>query len=189
MEFQILGPLEVRREGAQVALGAAKQRALLAILLVHANELVSSDRLIEELWPRAPGDRRQHPSGLRGEAAQGARARADAGAPGELLVDPSSRVHASRRARRAGRRPLRAPARARAGPPARRTTTRPRPGRLREALELWRGPALADFTYDPFAQAEIARLEELRLDAVEERIEADLALGQSGRPGRASSRR
>ena len=54
MEFQILGPLEVRHEGAQVALGAAKQRALLAILLVHANELVSSDRLIEELWPKPP---------------------------------------------------------------------------------------------------------------------------------------
>ena len=51
--------------------------------------------------------------------------------------------------------------------------------RLHEALELWRGPALADFTYDPFAQAEIARLEELRLDAVEERIEADLALGKA----------
>ena len=51
---------------------------------------------------------------------------------------------------------------------------------LRAALDLWRGPALADFAYDPFAQAEIARLEELRLDAVEERIEADLALGRSG---------
>ena len=54
MQFQILGPLEVRRNGTQVALGAAKQRALLAILLVHANELVSSDRLIDELWPQPP---------------------------------------------------------------------------------------------------------------------------------------
>ena len=54
MEFQILGPLEVRHEGAEVALGAGKQRALLAILLIHANELVSSDRLIEELWPKPP---------------------------------------------------------------------------------------------------------------------------------------
>ena len=54
MEFQILGPLEVRHEGTPVALGAAKQRALLAILLIHANELVSSDRLIEELWPKPP---------------------------------------------------------------------------------------------------------------------------------------
>ncbi|MGH2989358.1 MAG: AfsR/SARP family transcriptional regulator [Solirubrobacterales bacterium] len=54
MQFHILGSLEVRRDGSQVALGPAKQRALLAILLVHANELVSSDRLIEELWPKPP---------------------------------------------------------------------------------------------------------------------------------------
>ena len=55
MDFQILGPLGVHRNAAPVTLGAAKQRALLAILLVHSNELVPSDRLIEELWPKPPG--------------------------------------------------------------------------------------------------------------------------------------
>ena len=54
MEFQILGPLEVSRDSAAVALGAAKQRALLALLLVHANEPVATDRLIDELWPAPP---------------------------------------------------------------------------------------------------------------------------------------
>ena len=54
MEFRVLGPLEVDRGGEPLALGPAKQRALLAVLLVHANEVVSSDRLIEELWPEPP---------------------------------------------------------------------------------------------------------------------------------------
>ena len=54
MEFQVLGPLEVRGNGGRLALGPAKQRAVLAILLVHANEVVSADRLIEELWPEPP---------------------------------------------------------------------------------------------------------------------------------------
>ena len=54
MEFRILGPLEARREGRPVRLGAGKQRSLLAILLVHANEVVPSDRLIEELWEAEP---------------------------------------------------------------------------------------------------------------------------------------
>src|SRR5687768_2076485 len=54
MEFCVLGPLEVRREGAAVALGGAKQRALLAVLLLHAGEVVSADRLIDELWAEEP---------------------------------------------------------------------------------------------------------------------------------------
>ena len=179
MEFQILGPLEARRGGMQLALGAAKQRALLAILLVHANELVSSDRLIEELWPKPPetaANTLQVYVGKLRKAVEPERAR---GAPGEVLltrapgyvlrVEPGE-LDAERferllsEGRRAGE--AKDPATAAA--------------RLRQALELWRGPALADFTYDPFAQAEIARLEELRLDAVEERIEADLALGRAG---------
>ena len=59
MEFQILGPLEVSRDSAAVALGAAKQRALLALLLVHANEPVATDRLIDELWPAPPATARR----------------------------------------------------------------------------------------------------------------------------------
>ena len=86
MDFWILGPLEVRCGGTQVALGAAKQRALLAILLVHANELVASDRLIEELWPKPPetaANALQVYVGKLRKALEPERAR---GAAGEILV-------------------------------------------------------------------------------------------------------
>ena len=86
MDFQVLGPLEVHREGGQLALGPAKQRALLAILLVHANELVSSDRLIEELWPEPPqtaANTLQVYVGRLRKALEPGRTRR---APGELLV-------------------------------------------------------------------------------------------------------
>ena len=177
MQFQILGPLEVRRNGTQVALGAAKQRALLAILLVHANELVSSDRLIDELWPQPPetaANTLQVYVGKLRKALEPGRAR---GAPAEVLITRAPgymlRVEAGQldaerferllaeggQAREAGETPLAAEA-------------------LREALALWRGDALADFVYEPFAQGEIARLEELRTVAREERLEADLALGR-----------
>jgi DNA-binding SARP family transcriptional activator len=177
MQFQILGPLEVRRQGSPVAVGAAKQRALLAILLVHANELVSSDRLIDELWPQPPetaantlqvyvGKLRKalEPGRTRGAPAEVLITRA----PGYMLRVEAGQLDAERfeslladgsRAREAGESPAAAEL-------------------LRDALELWRGDALADFSYEPFAQAEIARLEELRLSALEERIEADLALGR-----------
>jgi DNA-binding SARP family transcriptional activator len=177
MQFQILGPLEARRQGRPVAVGAAKQRALLAILLVHANELVSSDRLIEELWPQPPetaANTLQVYVGKLRKALEPGRAR---GAPGELLITRAPgymlRVEAGQldaerferlladggRAREAGESPAAA-------------------GLLRDALALWRGDALADFIYEPFAQSEIARLEELRTVALEERLEADLALGR-----------
>ncbi len=176
MEFGVLGPLEVRSSGTQVALGTAKQRALLAILLVHANELVSGDRLIDELWPEPPetaANALQVYVGKLRKALEPERAR---GAPGELLVTRApgymlrvepDELDADRferllgEGRRAGE----------AKDPATAAN------RLRTALELWRGPALVDFAYDPFAQTEIARLEELRLDAIEERLAADLALG------------
>ena len=178
MEFHVLGPLEVAREGREVDLGPAKQRALLAILLVHANEAVSTDRLIEEMWPHppetAPNALQVYVHKLR-NALEPERGR---GAPGELLVTQAPgyalRVapdqldaHRFESLLGGGR------AAAEAGDPAAAA------GRLREALDLWRGPAYADFAYDPFSQAEIARLEELRLDATEDRIEADLALGGS----------
>jgi DNA-binding SARP family transcriptional activator len=176
MEFQVLGPLEVHRHGGRVALGPAKQRALLAILLVHANELVASDRLIEELWPdppqTAPNTLQVYVGRLRKALEPGRKQRA----PGELLItrppgyllrvgpdeldaDRFERLLAEGRAAADARDPATAAA------------------VLRQALGLWRGPALVDYAYDPFAQAEIARLEELRLDAIEDRIEADLAMG------------
>jgi DNA-binding SARP family transcriptional activator len=179
MEFRILGPLEVRRGGTQVALGAAKQRALLAILLVHANELVASDRLIEELWPKPPetaANTLQVYVGKLRKALEPERAR---GAPGEVLV-----TRAPGYVLRVGPGELDADRFERLLTQGRAANEADDPAtaaaRLHQALELWRGPALADFTYDPFAQAEIARLEELRLDALEERVRADLALGRAG---------
>ena len=180
MEFQILGPLEVRDDVAGVALGTGKQqRALLAILLIHANELVASDRLIEELWPEPPrtaANALQVYVGKLRRALEPARERGD---PAELLLTQSPGyvlrigpddldAHRFERLLTEGRKERESSDYATAA------------ARLGEALELWRGPALADFTYDPFAQAEIARLEELRLDAIEERIDVDLALGNAG---------
>jgi DNA-binding SARP family transcriptional activator len=178
MEYEVLGPLEVRRQGGQVALGPAKQRALLAILLVHANELVSSDRLIEELWPDPPetaaNTLQVYVAKLR-KALEPERPR---GAPGELLVTRAPgyvlRVEPDELDAHRFQNLLVEGREAReANDPATAAD------RLHEALTLWRGPALADFAYDPFAQSEIARLEELRLDAIEERVEAELALGKA----------
>ncbi len=179
MEFQILGPLEVRGDAAPVTLGAAKQRTLLAILLVHANEVVATDRLIEELWPEPPKTAANALQVNIGKLRKALDPGRSPGSPGELLVTRApgyilrvepDELDADRfeRLLSEGR-----SARQANDPEAVAAT-------LRRALDLWRGPALVDFAYDPFAQAEIARLEELRLDAVEERAEADLDLGHAG---------
>jgi DNA-binding SARP family transcriptional activator len=167
MEFQILGPLEVRDEGGNsLALGAPKQRALLALLLLHANEPVSVDRLIDELWgehpPRTAAKSLQvYVSGLRKLLP-----------PETLLTRPSGYMLRVAEDELDLARLDRLQAQARQAEPARAAEL------LREALALWRGPPLADFAYEPWALAEIARLEELRLAALEERVEADLALGR-----------
>ncbi len=176
MEFQVLGPLEVHRQGGRVALGPAKQRAVLAILLVHANEVVSSDRLIEDLWPEPPETAANALQVYVHKLRKALEPDRTPGAPGELLITRPpgyllcvgpDELDADRfeRLLREGRVAAETP------DPATAAAV------LRRALELWRGPALVDFAYDPFAQAEIARLEELRLDAIEDRIEADLAMG------------
>jgi DNA-binding SARP family transcriptional activator len=153
MEFRILGPLEVVEDGHTVDVGAAKQRALLAVLLLNANRVVSRDELIEALWgERAPGTAQKalgvYVSQLR--KALG-RERIRTRAPGyELRLEPGELD-------------------------TERFEELVSEGRLAEALRLWRGHPLADFAYEPFAQAEIARLEELRLACLEERIDRDLA--------------
>ena len=176
MEFRVLGPLEVRDQGRVLDLGGPKPRALLAILHVRAGEVVSADRLIDELWGEAPPRSAQHllhvyisslRKALEPLPENGPNPVLVTRAPGYLievgLDEPDSRRF--ERLLADGRRLLAI------GDPEGSASV------LREALELWRGGALADFTYEPFAQAEIARLEELRMVAVEERIEADLALG------------
>jgi DNA-binding SARP family transcriptional activator len=170
MEFRILGPLEVSDEGRQVSLGGGKRRALLAVLLLHPNEVVSADRLIDELWgedspERAAAALRVNVSRLRKALAQDVLATRS---PGYVIrVEPEELdLHRFERLVDEGRSLLA------------RDLPADASERLRDALSLWRGPALADFAYESFAQTAIARLEEIRLAAVELRIDADLALGR-----------
>ena len=169
MEFRILGPLEVWDEGRPVRIGGAKERALLVVLLLHANESVSVDRLIDELWgARPPATAKKsvqvRVAGLRRALGDGMLLTHGGGylirlAAGQLDLHVFERLVSA-----AGQ------ALADGDPGAAAAL-------LREALSLWRGAALADFAYESFAQPAITRLEELRLGAVELRIDAELALG------------
>ena len=172
MEYRILGPLELVDDGRPVVLGARKQRALLLCLLLHANEVVSADALIDARLGRAAAVvGGQAGAGLRLPAAPraGRRARIETRAHG--YVD-GARARAARRG----------PLRARCSPPGarrwRRRTRRSRRPLLRRALALWRGRPLEDADHAAFAVVEAGRLEELRLACVEERLDADLALGR-----------
>ena len=165
-EFRILGPIEVAAGDRMLPLGGAKQRGLLAILLFSANEVVSSDRLIDELWAEdAPRSGR---TALHVRISQLRKALGPAGhqlvtrAPGYTLRidDGQLDLHRFQRLVRE----------ADAADPAGAST------KLHEALALWRGQPLADLCYEPFTQSAIARLQELRLTALEKRLEADLAL-------------
>ncbi|MGZ6638050.1 MAG: BTAD domain-containing putative transcriptional regulator [Solirubrobacteraceae bacterium] len=170
MEFRILGPLEVADGDATLALGGVRQRTLLAILLLHANEVVSADRLIDELWgEHSPESGR---SALQVRVSQLRKALGEGGAqlltraPGYVLSLERGQLDLQRFERLVREA-------AAAEPPAAAR-------KLREALALWRGPPLADLAYESFAQAAIGRLGELRLGAIEKRIDADLALGRHG---------
>jgi DNA-binding SARP family transcriptional activator len=177
VEFRILGDLEVWHAGEAIPLGAHQQRAVLALLVLHAGEIVSSDRLIDELWGDDPPAQaaktiqvyvsrlrkalRANGGGASGEPIltrdHGYVLRADPDRVDarvfELLLDEGRRAAGDRDHRRAA-------------------------ALLERALGLWRGPPLADFTFDAFAAREIARLQELRLEALEARIDADLELGR-----------
>jgi YVTN family beta-propeller protein len=169
-EFRILGPFEVHENGQPLEVGKGKQQALLALLLLNLGEVVSTDRLIDALWGERPPE-----SALNSLHVYVSHLRKALGAErlrtrerGYLLsVDPEQLdlVRFERLAAE-GREAL-------AAGDAERAEKL-----LRTALALWRGPPLQDFASEPFAQTEIARLEELRLIALEERIEADLALGR-----------
>lgn len=158
MEFRILGPLEVVADGKALDVGGPKQRAVLAMLLLEANRVVSLDRLIEGLWDENPPEKAQkalqvYISQLRKLLG---RERLQTKAPGYLLRVELDQLDLARFQRLQDE------------------------GRLHEALSLWRGPPLSDFAYQRFAQAEIERLEELRLVCLEERIQRDLAGGLAG---------
>ena len=174
LEFRILGPLEVRRDGVVVDVGGPRQRALLALLLCSANHVVSRDRLIDELLADQPT--RSPERTLRVQVSRLRKALADGEAEprlisrppgyvlrveeGELDLERFERLSRDGRAAFEGEDPARAAA------------------LLCEAEGLWRGRPLADLEFEPFARFEVQRLEELRLLAVEDRIDAELALGR-----------
>jgi DNA-binding SARP family transcriptional activator len=172
MDFRILGPLEVLEAGRAIPTADGRQRALLAILLLHANQRVSADELIDELWgEHAPAAPRK---GLQVQVSRLRKALGDCSdrvvtrpngyllqvEPGELDLDRCERLAHQGREALAIDNPARAAE------------------QLKEALALWRGPPLAEFAFHSFAQPEIGRLEELRLALLEERIEADLGCGR-----------
>jgi DNA-binding SARP family transcriptional activator len=165
VEFGLLGPLEVRAGGEVLAIGRPKQRALLAILLLHANRVVTREHLIDELWGEEPPETAV-------KALQTYISQLRKLLPAEtLLTRPRGYVLEVGAEAVDLLRFERLVTEARAAVPDRAAQ------QLREALALWRGPALAEFADEPFARAEAARLEDLRLTALEARIEADLALG------------
>jgi DNA-binding SARP family transcriptional activator len=168
-EFRLLGPLEVVVEGNPVRIDAAKPRALLALLLLHRNHVVPTERLVDELWGEQPPARatkalQVYVSQLRKALGADRLVTRPPGyelrvAEGELDVDRFEKLAAAAREQLA------------AG------NARAAAAGLREALELWRGPALREFRSEPFAETAAARLEELRLGAVEDRLRAELDAG------------
>src|SRR5437764_4678653 len=166
VEFRILGPLEVVEGGETLQLGGPKQRALLAMLLLHAGEAVSTDRLIEALWsgtaPRTAATAVQNfVSELRKLFGS---ERLETKPPGYVLRLEEGELDADRLQRLVAQ--------------AKTASAAEAVELLTAAEALWRGAALADFTYESFAQTAIARLEELRLITREDRLDAELALGR-----------
>jgi DNA-binding SARP family transcriptional activator/pimeloyl-ACP methyl ester carboxylesterase len=174
VEFGVLGPLEVTAGGRTLGLAGSRTRAVLAVLLVHANQVVSSDRLIEELWPG-------HPAGKAADSLQvriselrkalrsaGEAERLATRSPGYLLRVTPGELDARQfeKLAAAGNAALAASDAATAAQ------------RLDQALDLWRGPALAGLEAVPSVRAEAGRLEEERLAALESRAEAMLACGR-----------
>jgi DNA-binding SARP family transcriptional activator len=170
MDFRILGPLEIRQNEQPLPCKGAKQRLLLAVLLLRANEVVSSDHLIDALWaenppPTANKALQMHVSQLRRLLEPGLLVTRPPGYElrvGDWGIDLQlfeAHVTRARAAAAAGR-------------------TDEASTLFAEALALWRGPPLADLTFERVLQPDIARLEELRLAALEDWIDADLALGR-----------
>jgi predicted ATPase/DNA-binding SARP family transcriptional activator len=177
MEFRILGPLEVLDEDRRLALGGSKPRALLALLLLHRGETLRAERLIDELWGERPPataakSLQVHVSRLRRALSAGSGERWDdlvvtRGHGYQLVLDPERLdAHCFERLVAEGRRELAV------GRPERAASA------LEEALSLWRGTPLDDLAYEPFVQQAIARLDDMRVAATEELVEARLALSR-----------
>jgi DNA-binding SARP family transcriptional activator len=171
LSVRMLGPLQVERDGLPVALGGRAQRALLARLLLDANRTVPISRLVEDLWgENAPASASKmvqiYVSMLRKVLPEGVLVTRS---PGYAVELPREAIDLScfEDLRRAGQAALAA------GSPAHAVEA------LRQALALWRGPALGEFD-EPFATIESRRLEELHLASLEDRIDAELQLGRHG---------
>jgi DNA-binding SARP family transcriptional activator len=177
MDYRLLGPLEVLDGGQPLVLGGAKQRALLALLLLNANHVVPVDRIVDELWGDSPPGTAANaiqvyvanlrkllqPGRVQGAASEVIVTRA----PGYLMRVDENDVDLLRFERMTDE--------------ARQwlsTDPEKATARLRQALALWRGPALADIVFEASARGEITRLEELRVSALEDRIQGDLDLGR-----------
>jgi DNA-binding SARP family transcriptional activator len=173
VEFRILGPLEVVEDGNPVALGTLKERLVLAVLLLHANEFVSRERLIDDLWGEAPPPTAQEAVYVYVSKVRKTLSAADADPIStstggyRLHVDPD-RLDASRM------QVLVAEARECVAQGELKTAAE----HLREALSLWRGPTLAGLQLESRGRDEVAVLDELRLAALMDRIDCDLALGR-----------
>ena len=168
MEFRLLGPLEVVSDGRTLPIPGGRPRALLALLLLRPNQIVPTERLIDDLWsgeppPTAPKMVQMYVGELR-KTLEGDVLRTVA--PGYGLRVDGDELDLTRFERLLEQ--------------ARDSDAAAAASLLREALALWRGPPLGEFAYEAWAQTEIARLEELRLAALEERFEADLATGRAG---------
>lgn len=175
LEFRALGPLEVLRDGVAVDLGPFKQRSLLALLLMHANQVVSTDRIKEELWGELAGDRENalwvYVSRLRSVLEPDRTGRGESSVlitrePGYLLAVSPSAADVSRFED--------AVTKARAAEDVEVAASL-----LEEALAMWRGDAYSDFVYEDFARAAIDRLVESRVAATESWYDLRLRLGQS----------
>jgi DNA-binding SARP family transcriptional activator len=171
LDFRILGPLEVTADGSPIRLGGPKQRATLAILLLKANRVVSVDRLADDLYAGAApvtAVTQVHRQISELRKLLGPRHGIETRAPGYVLRLEPEQLDLQRFERLA----------ADAGSSLERGDEEGAANLLRAALELWRGPPLSDLGYESFAQPAIGRLEEIRLAAVEQRIEAELGLGR-----------
>src|SRR5215216_1773502 len=166
LDFRVLGPLEITRDGARVEVAGQRQRAVLALLLLNANRVVPTERLVDELWGEQPP--RTAVTSLHNALSQlrkllggdALRTRP----PGYVLHVEPERYDLARFERLLAR--------------AREAQGAERAQLLREALEEWRGPPLAELAYEAFAQSEVRRLEELRVAALEDRMDADLEAGR-----------
>jgi DNA-binding SARP family transcriptional activator len=173
VEYRILGPLEVVDGGEPVPLGRLKERLVLAVLLLHANEFVSRERLIDELWGSSPPPTARkavnvYISQLRRALARNGGdpiATEDGGYRLRVGADELDVLHLRR---------LLASARERTAAGELEAAAEP----LREALALWRGPTLAGLLLESHGRDEVAQLDELRLTALLDRIDCDLALGR-----------